>query len=252
MAGQLRTTMSPIAQDIARRLSVLPFVDAVWLFGPAARGTEGSASDLDLAIAAPRASSSEWRVVEAVIADAPTLRRVECIRWDELAPDDPLRASIRRDRLLVHEREPGLSERDADFPEAHGRLGEALARLAEGLAVPGALAHPLMRDGLIQRFEFCTEQFWKTLRFALRARGLDPAGSPRALLEAAAAERRLDDETARLDLLRNRNRTSHAYRKAIADEVLGRLTGHLARMQALADALPGYVGGAPRNPVATR
>jgi nucleotidyltransferase substrate binding protein (TIGR01987 family) len=252
MAGHLGRIMSPIAQDIARRLSALPFVDAVWLFGSAARGTDGAASDLDLAIAAPRASAAEWRIVEAVIEDAPTLRRVDCIRWDELAADDPLRASIRRDRVLVHERETGLSERDADFPEAHGRLAEALARLAAGLALPEALAHPLMRDGLIQRFEFCAEQLWKTLRFALRARGLDPAGSPRALLEAAAAERWLDDEAAWLDLLRDRNRTSHAYRKAIADEVLGKLAAHLARMQALADALPAYLGGAPRNPVATR
>lgn len=225
--------------DVFRRLIALPFVEAVWLFGSQARGTAGARSDADLAIACPRATPADWRIVEAVMAGADTLRRLDAVRWDALREDDPLRQAILADRVLLYAREPWMADRDADFRSAHDRLGDALSRLSEGLAEPGALEHPLMRDGLVQRFEFTVEQFWKTLRFALRRRGLDPAGSPRSVLEAAFAEGWIEDEAGWLAMVDDRNRTSHAYRKAVADEVLGRLPGHLTRMQALAARLPG-------------
>jgi nucleotidyltransferase substrate binding protein (TIGR01987 family) len=231
------------ARDLARRLGALPFVDVVWLFGSAARGTADFASDLDLCVSAPHVSSGEWSVARQIVEAAPTLRRVDLLRWEELAPSDPLRARVRRDRVALYEREPGLSDRADDFAAAHPLLLEALARLREGLAEPGALDHHLMRDGVVQRFEFTTEQFWKTLRLALAQVGLAKGIAPRASLRLAVAAGWLDEATGELfdGMIDDRNRTSHTYRKRVADEVLARVPAHLARMEELAARLPGLV-----------
>lgn len=232
------------ARDLARRLGALPFVDVVWLFGSAARGTADFASDLDLCVSAPHAFAGEWSVAREVVEAAPTLRRVDLLRWEELALTDPLRPRVLRDRVVLYEREPGLSDRADDYAAAHPLLIEALARLREGLAEPGALDHPLMRDGVVQRFEFTTEQFWKTLRLALRQVGLADGLAPRSALRLAVAAGWVDEATGKhLDgMIDDRNRTSHTYRKKIADDVLSRVPGHLARMEALAARLPGLVG----------
>ena len=63
----------------------------------------------------------------------------------------------------------------ADSLEA---LRRALARFDEALAHPGTTTDALLRDGLIQRFEFTFEQFWKTLRMGLSARDIPTGTAP--------------------------------------------------------------------------
>jgi len=219
-------------------------VDAAWLFGAAARGTAGRASDLDLAISAPHAGSVEWAMVEEVVEAAPTLR------WEELRAGDPVRASILRDRVLLYERELGLADRAEDFDAAHVLLERALARLAEALhrlaSEPG---DDIVRDAVVQRFEFTVEQFSKTLRLALHQRGVQSGLGPRAALQGTAAEGWLNDEARPWrDMIEDRNRTSHTYRKEIGDAVLAHVPDHLARMAALAARLPGLLAPDHRLP----
>jgi predicted nucleotidyltransferase len=92
------------AYKFIENLKQLPFVDGVWLFGSRARGDNTDRSDIDLAIVCPNATSYDWSKVLGVIDNADTLLKIDCIRFDELAENDPLRDNILRFKKIIYER----------------------------------------------------------------------------------------------------------------------------------------------------
>ncbi len=52
----------------------------------------------------------------------------------------------------------------------------------------------LERDGAIQRFEYCFDLSWKTLKRFLEKRGLMDLNSPRSVFAPAYAENIINDE----------------------------------------------------------
>lgn len=101
-----------------------------------------------------------------------------------------------------------------------GNLGRALERLREGLESPEP--PPLVVDGTIQRFEFVVELFWKTLKRALAAEGIETT-TPREALQKAYQVGWLKDEKTWLSALQDRNETSHLYDEAVAHAIYLRL-----------------------------
>lgn len=85
-------------------------------------------------------------------------------------------------------------------------LGKALARLHESLSFD--LSQPLVVDACIQRFEFCIELTWKTLKKCLALEGIE-ANTPRESIQLAYNAHWINDETAWLSMLKDRNLTSH-------------------------------------------
>lgn len=86
------------------KISALDFVDEIWLFGSRARGDNNLRSDIDLAILAPNATASDWQVVLNIVAQADTLLKIDCIRFDKLKNSDKLKASILLDRTLIYKK----------------------------------------------------------------------------------------------------------------------------------------------------
>ncbi len=115
------------------------------------------------------------------------------------------------------------------------KLGRALDRLDEVLALPG---DGLAVDAAIQRFEFTFELFWKTLKRALEEAGRRPSGSPRDVLSFGWRDDWLDgDEQLWLDMLADRNRTSHLYDEALARQVYARIRDYAPPMRRAYDDL---------------
>ncbi len=108
----------------------------------------------------------------------------------------------------------------AELHRVFQQLADALERLREALAEP--TANSLAIDGTIQRFEFTIELFWKALKRLLAYEGIETS-TPRETLQQAYQVGWLTDETAWLDMLRDRNQTSHAYDKALAREIYERV-----------------------------
>jgi nucleotidyltransferase substrate binding protein (TIGR01987 family) len=106
--------------------------------------------------------------------------------------------------------------------------GNAIDRFGE------ALAHPdpdeIVMDGTIQRFEFTFELFWKTVRRFLQQEGVDTA-SPKSTLRHAYRRGLLDREQLWLDMLEDRNRSSHVYDAEMAREIFGRLPSHYRELR---------------------
>ena len=109
-------------------------------------------------------------------------------------------------------------------------LGKALTRLDESLSFD--LSQPLVVDACIQRFEFCIELTWKTLKKCLAIEGIE-ANTPRESVQLAYGVHWINDETAWLSMLKDRNLTSHTYKEDLALEIYHRLPNHFEAMHSL-------------------
>lgn len=123
---------------------------------------------------------------------------------------------------------------NADTPRSLEQLESALQKLAEALAVPRDA--PLAIDGTIQRFEFTIELYWKVLKRLLEAEGIQ-AATPREALRRAFQAGWIDDEEAWLEMLQNRNLTSHTYNEALAGQVYDAIRRDFAVLEAGVEGL---------------
>lgn len=114
----------------------------------------------------------------------------------------------------------------ADFQRAAGRLSDALAQPES----------EFIRDASIQRFEFCFELAWKSIQTVARIEALD-CTSPRAAFSMAWRTGWISNEEVWLDMLENRNKTSHTYHEVTAEEVFASLPRFLPELQLLHQTL---------------
>mgnify|MGYP001331178689 CR=1 FL=1 len=104
------------------------------------------------------------------------------------------------------------------FNERQTDVRETASRLAEAVAQPES---ELIRDATIQRFEFTFEVVWKTLKLYLERQGHE-CGGPRPTLKKAFAENLIptpEEADIWLQMLEDRNLTSHAYDEALANRI---------------------------------
>lgn len=108
-------------------------------------------------------------------------------------------------------------------------LRRANARLQQAVSQPET---SIVRDAVIQRFEFVFELVWKTLQVYLQHHGLE-CGSPRATLKKAFAEGLIpspEEADVWLQMLEDRNLTSHAYDEAVARRIYDRVIRQYAAL----------------------
>jgi nucleotidyltransferase substrate binding protein (TIGR01987 family) len=90
------------------------------------------------------------------------------------------------------------------------------------------------RDSLIQRFEYCTDMFWKLLKdFIAEKHGVEVLASPKAVLKQAVDLHIINDEQYKLLLqaVNDRNLSSHAYHEDVAEEISGHVQAYYLLMQ---------------------
>lgn len=114
-------------------------------------------------------------------------------------------------------------------------------RLEEALAEPQS--NPLAVDGAIQRFEFVFELNWKTLRQMLEAEGIT-VNTPRAVIRETYKAQWIDNETAWLQMLSDRNDTSRTYNADLARRIYAHIRGNFPVLAGTAAALRARVNAA--------
>lgn len=110
----------------------------------------------------------------------------------------------------------------ARFNERQSDVRDSAARLAKAVAQPES---DLIRDATIQRFEFTFEVVWKTLNLYLEHQGHE-CGWPRPTLKKAFAEELIptpEEADVWLQMIEDRNLTSHAYDEALARSIYGHI-----------------------------
>ncbi len=96
---------------------------------------------------------------------------------------------------------------------------DAYYRLQEGI---NSADNELSKDGVIQRFEFTFELLWKTLKIVLKDEGI-LCISPKHCLKEAFKFGLISDEESYLNMLEDRNLTTHIYNKEDSEKVFLRI-----------------------------
>ena len=174
------------------------------LFGSRARGDYHAASDIDLAVYGLKSELPLRNALEELL----TLLKFDVVPVRE-ETDKLLLAEIEKDGVLLMEKR--VTKLD-QFAMALDRTREAIEEYKQTYS-------RVVRDGVIQRFEFTCELAWKSCREHLLEEGFIGIDSPKAAMRQAFACALIDDEQGWLNLLQARNLTSHMYSEVQAQEI---------------------------------
>ncbi|MBI2267768.1 MAG: nucleotidyltransferase substrate binding protein [Armatimonadetes bacterium] len=120
-------------------------------------------------------------------------------------------------------------QKQAKTLESIEQFGQALSRLKEiqGMDLE---QKAVLRDATIQRFEFVFELCWKCLKRCLFVEGIE-SYTPKETLRRAYQSHWLEDEQLWLDMLDDRNLTSHIYNEETAAEIYGRISRYAPELE---------------------
>jgi len=99
------------------------------------------------------------------------------------------------------------------------KLERAFSRLDKAIKIA---RDDLDKDGVIQRFEFTVELLWKTLKIVLEYDKVE-CYSPRDCIKKAFRYALIEDDEILLDMLDDRNRSSHIYDEKTSEEIFKRI-----------------------------
>jgi len=90
----------------------------------------------------------------------------------------------------------------------------------------------ILRDALIQRFEYSTEAFWKYLKAYLQTEHNLSANSPREVIRTGLKAKLYSEEISQelLQMLDDRNLTSHTHVEELAESIAHRIPDYSKNM----------------------
>lgn len=116
-----------------------------------------------------------------------------------------------------------MKNTDAKYAEQKVALKNAVSRFSEVLEMEQD-EKGVIRDSAIQRFEFCFDLSWKTIKTYLQTyHGISCASPKGCIREAGGIELIKETETFWLTMSDLRNLTSHIYSEKVADEMYQQL-----------------------------
>lgn len=120
-------------------------------------------------------------------------------------------------------------------------IRQALETLKDGLAIfseykQEALNNPtkrskqnflMARDSVIQRFEYCTDLFWKVLKSYMEdiQKITLTEYSPKGMIRTAVSARIITEQEGKqcMDMITNRNQTSYIYHQELAEKIASKV-----------------------------
>jgi len=187
-------------------------ISKISLFGSRARGACVNVSDIDLALHLYNDTFNDYALFCDEINEIDTLLHFDIVIVnDKLKPQ--ILSNIKREEIMLMNR---LQEKYGDFKNA-------VARLEESIREFDRFPNTTMRDGAIQRFEFTEDLAWKTAKLFLEDQGFAGLNSPKTVIKQVFKCGLITDEKNWINLLNDRNVTSHIYSEELANEIFGRI-----------------------------
>lgn len=203
--------MDCVTQKIVDAASRFPSIKQLRLFGSRARGDATERSDYDIAVFG--ASDRDRIFFTDAVDELPILQKIDLVFVSERLKKEPIFRSIQNEGILIMDK----------FSIKLENFSKAVARLREAVDLSNTHHELVIRDGVIQRFEFTTELAWKTAREYLLLEGETDINSPKPVMRTAFRVGLIDDSENWAQLLNDRNVTSHVYDDETADEIYQRI-----------------------------
>ena len=196
-------------------------IEKVLLFGSRARGDFKRTSDIDIAIKFKKNPEKISNIIEDMEASN-IIYTMDIIDYDKIS-NDKLKSYVDSEGeiIFLSDDEGGvllttnkLEDKLRDLKKAFSKLKESASRNPDD---------DIVIDATIQRFEFTYELSWKLMKAYLEYNGNLEATSPRKAIKESFKEGLIEDGAQWLDMLQDRNRTSHTYDENCAIEIFNNI-----------------------------
>ncbi len=193
-------------------------INKVILFGSRARGDNSEKSDYDIAFVSTNITPQLKSAIAERIDEIDTFHKIDVVFLRDLNGEDELTVNIKRDGKILMNR----------FETKFNNFRNALQKLKDGISDYDKAKIETIRDGVIQRYEFTTELAWKTIREYLLSEGVVDINTPKSVMKEAFSAGVILDESGWIQILNDRNATSHIYDEKEAIEIFDRIkTQHI-------------------------
>jgi len=203
----------------------------IYLYGSRATGEAGETSDIDVAY--DDKGCKGHRLIEEEIRKLPTLVKIdvkniafteERFRNRVIATGKALFSATKKLRF-----EDGFH----NFQKAYERFANVVDRKDEFYKEGYS---DIYLDLVVKRFEFTYEMSWKCIRRYLDYIGIE-CHSPRGCFKEAFSQKIITDETIWIDMIEQRNISSHVYDEDEIKEILGKIEDYKKAFQGLLQTL---------------
>ena len=107
---------------------------------------------------------------------------------------------------------------DVRWKQRFENFERAFSQLKQAVEEYGEEAEPLIKEGIIQRFEFTHELAWKVLKDFLEYEGHQNINGSRSAIRVAFNIGLLADGQVWMNMIDSRNRTVHTYHEKILEQ----------------------------------
>ena len=117
-------------------------------------------------------------------------------------------------------------QRFSNFNKALLKLEESVNYINHNVLVEedlGYIVDELIKEGLIQRFEYTHELAWNVMKDYALFQGNSTIGGSRDATREAYKLQIIGNADLWMDMIQSRNKTSHTYNEEIANEIYGKI-----------------------------
>lgn len=108
-------------------------------------------------------------------------------------------------------------EQDIRWKQRFANYKKALAQLQEAIKNYGSNPIDIIKEGIIQRFEFTHELAWKVMKDFLEYEGFQNITGSRSATREAFNKSLISDGQLWMDMIESRNKTVHTYQENILE-----------------------------------
>ena len=109
-------------------------------------------------------------------------------------------------------------EQDVRWKQRFANYNKALNQLSEGITNNGVNPASIIKEGIIQRFEFTHELAWKVMKDYLEYKGYQNVSGSRTATREAFNKGLLTRGQVWMDMIESRNNTEHTYNENILED----------------------------------
>lgn len=205
--------------------------ERIWLYGSRASGEAKESSDIDIAFD-DKAYTSEWQIKE----DVEKIQTLIKIDVKNIAHTE----ERFRQRVLSTGRVLYSASKKLRFEDGLYNFQRALERFSEAIDQRDELEQrgygDIVLDLCTKRFEFTFEMSWKAIKRGLDYLGIE-AAYPRVCFKEAYAIGLINDQDIWIDMIEQRNLSSHVYNQNEVRGLLLKLESYRDNFQLLYQSL---------------